>query len=132
MKNTIFFFIFITISMGLQAQNKKKNSELPPPNSFDPNPVYLNKSTNVKRIPKITSNKAKSKSSKNRSFEWQLDQKKKEFDKRMVANAKRYKKEARISKKPQYSDPSYFGHKRKPKKRPVGRRKLCKECLIVH
>jgi hypothetical protein len=61
-----------------------------------------------------------------------LDQKKKEFDKRMVANLKRYKKEARLSKKPQYSDPSYFGHKRKPKKRPVRRRKLCKECLIVH
>lgn len=118
--------------MGLQAQDKNKNPELPRPNSFDPNPVYLNTSTKVKRDPKRTSTKAKSKSPKKRSFEWQLDQKKKEFDKRMVANMRRYKKEARISKKPQYSDPSYFGHKRKPKKRPVSKRKFCKECLIVH
>ncbi|MDH3708664.1 MAG: hypothetical protein OER04_02185 [Cyclobacteriaceae bacterium] len=48
------------------------------------------------------------------------------------ANAKKYRKIERIKDKPQYSDPSYFGHKRKPKKRPVGKRKLCKECGIVH
>ncbi len=34
--------------------------------------------------------------------------------------------------KPQYSDPMYFGHKRKPKKRPPGKRKLCKECGLTH
>ena len=132
MKNIIFLFILITLSLGLRAQDKKKIPERPPPNSFDPSPVYLNKPADVKKEYKITSTKAKTKSSKKGSFEWQLDQKKKEFEKRMVANVKRYKKEARLSKKPQYSDPSYFGHKRKPKKRPVGRRKLCKECLIVH
>ncbi len=56
----------------------------------------------------------------------------KEFEDRMEANAKRRKKEAKLAEKPQYSDPSYFGHKKKPKKRPVGKRKLCKECGIVH
>lgn len=56
----------------------------------------------------------------------------KEYEERMEANAKRYKKEAKLSEKPQYSDPSYFGHKKKPKKRPVGKRKFCKECQIVH
>ena len=35
-------------------------------------------------------------------------------------------------KKPQYRDPSFFGHKKKPKKRPVGKQKLCKECGIYH
>lgn len=56
----------------------------------------------------------------------------KEFEERMEANAKRYKKEAKLAEKPQYSDPSYFGHKKKPKKRKLSKRKLCKECGIVH
>lgn len=56
----------------------------------------------------------------------------KEYEQRMEANAKRYRKEAKMAEKPQYSDPSYFGHKKKPKKRPVGKRKFCKECGIVH
>jgi hypothetical protein len=55
-----------------------------------------------------------------------------EYEKRMKDNAHKYKVMARKMRKPQYSDPSYFGHKRKPKKRPVGKRKYCKECEIVH
>ena len=56
----------------------------------------------------------------------------KEFWDRQKNNARERKRMARKMKKPQYSDPSYFGHKRKPKIRPVGKRKLCKECGIVH
>ena len=48
------------------------------------------------------------------------------------ASKKRYRKMRRKMKKPQYSDPMYFGHKKKPKKRKRGKRKLCKECGIVH
>jgi hypothetical protein len=55
-----------------------------------------------------------------------------EYEERMKANVKKYKIMARKMEKPQYSDPSYFGHKRKPKKRAVGKRKYCKECEIVH
>jgi hypothetical protein len=33
---------------------------------------------------------------------------------------------------PTYGDPMYFGHKKKPKKNPKGKRKLCKECKMVH
>lgn len=55
-----------------------------------------------------------------------------EFQKRMKKNARKYNKIDRIKDRPQYSDPTYFGHKRKPKKRPVGKRKFCKECGIVH
>ncbi len=55
-----------------------------------------------------------------------------EYQDRMKANVKRHKVIARKMRKPQYSDPSYFGHKRKPKKREVGKRKYCKECEIVH
>jgi hypothetical protein len=55
-----------------------------------------------------------------------------EYQQRMKQNAKKYNKIDRIKDKPQYSDPTYFGHKKKPKKRPVGKRKFCKECGIVH
>ena len=55
-----------------------------------------------------------------------------EYEKRMKANVHKYKVMARKMQKPQYSDPSYFGHKRKPKKRPPGKRKYCNECGIVH
>ena len=55
-----------------------------------------------------------------------------QFYERMEKNAKTKKKIARKMKKPQYSDPTYFGHKRKPKKRPVGKRKFCKECGMEH
>ena len=55
-----------------------------------------------------------------------------EFDELMKSNIKKRAKIARKMEKPQYSDPSYFGHKKPPKKRPVGKRKMCKECGIVH
>jgi len=55
-----------------------------------------------------------------------------EYEQRMKANVKKYEVMARKMEKPQYSDPLYFGHKRKPKIRPVGKRKYCKECEIVH
>ncbi|MGB3467596.1 MAG: hypothetical protein WBA74_20080 [Cyclobacteriaceae bacterium] len=55
-----------------------------------------------------------------------------EYAKRLKSNAKKSRKEARLARKPQYSDPSYFGHKKPPKKRPVGKKKFCKECHIVH
>ena len=55
-----------------------------------------------------------------------------EYEERMKANVKKYKIMARKMEKPQYSDPSYFGHKRKPKKRAVGKCKYCKECEIFH
>ncbi|MEN8248326.1 MAG: hypothetical protein ABFS32_05305 [Bacteroidota bacterium] len=55
-----------------------------------------------------------------------------EYEKRMKSNARKYKVMARKMEKPQYSDFSYFGHKRKPKKRPAGKMKYCKECKMVH
>jgi hypothetical protein len=66
------------------------------------------------------------------SYSWQLDQQVAEYKERMKAVAKQQKKNARLARKPIYSDPMYFGHKRKPKKRKPGKRKLCKECLVIH
>ena len=45
---------------------------------------------------------------------------------------KKYRRLARLRRRPQYSNPEYYGHRRKPKIRPVGKRKFCKECEIWH
>lgn len=55
-----------------------------------------------------------------------------EYHKRMKQNRRKYKRIARIMKRPQYSDPTYFGHRRKPKIRSVDKMKFCKECEIKH
>lgn len=46
--------------------------------------------------------------------------------------AKAYRKAEKEMRKPQYSDPSYFGHKKPPKRNPPGKLKYCKECGIRH
>ena len=65
-------------------------------------------------------------------YDWYFDQKVKEYEERMATKAREYKKMAKLLEKPQYSDPSYFGHKHKPKKHSPGKRRFCKECEIVH
>lgn len=60
------------------------------------------------------------------------EQKIKEYEDRQEANAKRYREQAKEMEKPRYSDPSYFGHKSKPKKRSPGKKKFCKQCGISH
>lgn len=65
-------------------------------------------------------------------IESEYDKKVEEYKIRMRENAMKNAKIAKEMQKPQYSDPSYFGHKKKPKKRPLGKRKFCKECGIVH
>ncbi len=64
----------------------------------------------------------------NLDFDTKVD----EYEARVKKNIKKKKKMAKEMEKPQYSDPSYFGHKRKPKKRKPGKRKFCKECEMVH
>lgn len=51
---------------------------------------------------------------------------------RMKEVVKAHRKAEKESLKPQYSDPTYFGHKRKPKKHKPGKLKFCKECEIRH
>ena len=78
-----------------------------------------------------SSKKAKKKKAKY-SLAGEYDRKVEEYQQRMEANVKKYKKVAKEMEKPQYSDPSYFGHKKKPKKRPQGKKKFCKECGMYH
>jgi hypothetical protein len=76
--------------------------------------------------------KSKNKKSAYENYNISMEQKVGEFKDRQEANAKAKKKQLKEMKKPQYSDPSYFGHKRKPKIRKVKNRKHCKECGITH
>ena len=55
-----------------------------------------------------------------------------EFQDRMDARAKTNRYNEKMMMKPQYSDPSYFGHKHKPKRHSAKKMKYCKECGIRH
>ena len=108
-------FLFLFISSFCFAQ-------LPGPNSRDPEPEYH------KTYPPARKKSSKKKSDLNAYY----DQLVVEYHQRMKSNVRKYKKMARKMKKPKYSDPMYFGHKRKPKKRQGKKRKFCKECRIIH
>jgi hypothetical protein len=56
----------------------------------------------------------------------------KEFQDRMDARGKTYRKNEKNVSTEQYVNPMYFGHKRPPKKRPAHKMKLCKVCGIRH
>ncbi|MFZ9046857.1 MAG: hypothetical protein ACO2ZZ_13445 [Cyclobacteriaceae bacterium] len=55
-----------------------------------------------------------------------------EFRERVSESYKARAKLEKKSDKPQFKDPTYFGHKKPPKKRPPGRQKFCKECGMKH
>jgi hypothetical protein len=55
-----------------------------------------------------------------------------EYYERVEAVMKARKKMARLSQKPQYSNPMYFGHRRPPKKHSAEKMRFCKECGIRH
>ncbi len=109
-----------------------KNTDNKYASSVDPARVYQKAGDSGTASASLRTNRKKNKRTRKGSFAWQLEQKQKEYRQRMIANAKKHTKEARLMQKPQYADPTYFGHKRKPKKRPAGKRRLCKECGIVH
>jgi hypothetical protein len=121
------FFVLITVTAGYSQSDdgkKKKKSSKQTESSYSPS------SREFDGQPSSTYKSKKA--SKKKSNTPKGDRLVEEYHQRMEANAKRYKKMAKDMEKPQYSDPSYFGHKKKPKKRPVGKRKFCQECGIVH
>jgi hypothetical protein len=69
---------------------------------------------------------------KSPAYSYSFDRLVAEQQQRMAANSRERKKMAREMEKPQYSDPSYFGHKKQPVKNPPGKKKFCKECGLRH
>jgi hypothetical protein len=117
------FLLFLSLSVVAQAQSQNK-SRTSKGDSYNYRTEYNSKPSKkeIKKAKKAYKN----------SYARQFDIKIKEYEDRMQANAKKYKKIAQEAEKPQYSDPTYFGHKNKPKKRKPGKKKFCKECQIVH
>lgn len=117
------FMLFLGLSVMAQAQSQKK-SQTAKGDSYNFRSEYNTKSSkkDVRQAKKAYKS----------SYARQFDVKIKEYEQRMQANAKKYDKLAKEAEKPQYSDPAYFGHKKKPKKRKPGQKKFCKECQIVH
>lgn len=55
-----------------------------------------------------------------------------EYYKRVEVAAKEHQRTLRKLAKPQYSNFLYYGHKRKPRKRPPEKMRFCDECGIRH
>ena len=117
-KNTILFIAFYLINFSLLAQDSRSVGD----KSNNTSSFFIQSKQTAALLEAY----------RNHPYTIYYDNLIVEYEKRMKANAKKYEVMARKMKKPQYSDPSYFGHKRKPKKRAVGKRKFCKECEIVH
>lgn len=129
MKILIPLFIIFFLSMNeVFAQSKgKKNKDATPKHwdspTRDPDEIFKgSEGTNTKVSKKKKSNKRSA----------PADAAMVRYEQQKKANAKKYAQMEKDMKKPQYSDPSYFGHKKKPKKRPPGKRKFCQECGITH
>ena len=99
--------------------------------------VVIGKAQNTRDVGTQRTPQAQYPASKKKKREFHLFRKKEKtevelFRERVSKVYKEKAKEAKLAEKPQYSDPLYFGHKKPPKKRPVGKRKFCKECGLVH
>ncbi len=109
----------VTLSFGQSKKKKKGKAQTTQQQSSSLAPYYPEKDY----APKESKKKKKS------SVTYTAEDK---YYDRMAEVGKAQRKAEKEMLKPQYSDPTYFGHKRKPKKRPPHKMKFCKECEIRH
>lgn len=95
-------------------------------NSIDPNTKTISPATTRKYY---SPKRAKAVKSKKKNVKHTARY---EFYKRVEIAAKDKQRILKKLSKPQFSDPRYFGHKKKPKRRPPHRMKFCHECHIRH
>ena len=110
----------VLIMVGSYAQSRKERkaeAQQQGPTSLDPLP-------RERELPKHTRKRIESKGPTYNA--------EKDYYERVEAFVKTQRKNEKMLMRPQYSDPSYFGHKRPPKKRPPHKMKFCKECGISH
>jgi hypothetical protein len=103
------------------------------PNSLSPGETNVSSATDAKRTKKqkkfFAPGKSKSASFKKGKVKHSARY---EFYERVEKAAKEKQRLMRKLAKSQYSDPSYFGHKKKPKRRPAHKMRFCDECHIRH
>lgn len=119
MRNLITICLVLGILIPGLAQKKrtKRTNDKPAAGSTTVNPIYPQKVYEPKKKKQA---KGPTYESQNQFYE-RVD----ELNETRVDNERR-------SKMKRYKDPMYFGHKRPPKKRPVGKMKFCKVCGIRH
>jgi hypothetical protein len=114
---SILLVLSVLTSYSQARRIRKADAQQQGPTTLDPLP-------NEQHIPKQARKRTDSKGPTYNS--------EKEYYDRVEAFAKTRRKNEKMLMTPQYSDPSYFGHKRPPKKRPPHKMKFCKECGIRH
>ncbi len=114
---TILLLCFFTNTFAQSRKQRKAEAKQAGPTTLDPMP-------RERHLPKQVRKRTESKGPTYNS--------EKEYYERVEAFAKIRRKNEKMLMTPQYSDPSYFGHKRPPKKRPPHKMKFCKECGIRH
>jgi hypothetical protein len=102
-----------------KGKKKSESNTLPKSNPTSLDPTFPQKDYAPKKTSKKKSNGP--------SYESE-----KQYADRMAQLHKTQKKNERLAMNPQYTDPTYFGHKRPPKKRPPSKMKYCKVCGIRH
>lgn len=102
------------------AQSRKQRKDA----SQQSGPTSLSPFPSERSLPKETRKRSKSKGP---TYNAERD-----YYERVEDFAKTRRKNEKMLMTPQYSDPSYFGHKRPPKKRSPDKMKFCKECGIRH
>src|SRR5689334_10264420 len=115
MRAALLFFLILLCSSAW-GQSKKQEKTDAPAEAFYPQQEQSPKNAN-KKSSKATYD-AQDKSTARMESNWKLRERKE----------KKFSRNADID----YSIAPYFGHKRKPKIRPVGKRKLCKVCGLTH
>jgi hypothetical protein len=112
--------LIVSVSHAQSSKKKKPASNSPRKNENTLEPYYPKNDYQPSR---------KSSKRKDEGPSYDSEQ---EYYARLEQLAKTRRKNEKLMEKPQYSDPSYFGHKRQPKKRARGKMKFCKECGIRH
>ncbi|MEP5612779.1 MAG: hypothetical protein ABJP45_11045 [Cyclobacteriaceae bacterium] len=117
MNRFIGVLLLVFIVSGAVAQNTR-STDTPKP----PRPTYQAKKKEKKGVFTFLKKKEKNQGRDEVA----------EFRSRLQKVYKEKAKEERLADKKRYKDPTYFGHKKPPKKRPVGKQKFCKVCKIKH
>jgi len=121
----LFYILLMLITSSSFAQLSRKEKKAARRNTAVDKPTTLEPSTS--NVDHARRHSKKAKKGNGPTYNSQ-----KEFQDRMDARGKTYRKNEKNLSTPQYSDPKYFGHKRPPKKRPADKMKFCKVCGIRH
>jgi len=121
MRFTIILLLALVVSAAAHGQSSKKKKKA----------TVQQRSSNMHE-PYYQPNISPKKSTKHRDAGGPTYDSQQEFYARVTEVQKKREKTEKLMEKPQYSDPMYFGHKHRPKKRAPSKMKFCKVCGIRH